>query len=183
MSAKPFKLQTIRPEYLEGEPHAIINSSGDCIATVMVNPKRKMWGVIQHRSATTGEFFRMKPVEINSKGWAVWKWSSIPTGESKDPFRFGSQFIVRDEAARDFVMAKCAAAYQKWIDGLRASMEAECRAFIARQEHDPEPFRLFTVAECRQHLQRNHPDRGGNADTFDLWKTRLDHAKQNARTV
>ena len=180
--SKPFKLQTIRPEYLEGEPHAIINSSGDVYATVMVNPEKKMWGVIRHHNATTGEFFRMTAKELNPDGWAVWRWGNIPKGEAKDPFRHATHFIVRDEVARDAVVSQCAAAFQNWIDGMRARL-AEFNAKCAGYENTPSPFRTYTVAECRQQLQRHHPDRGGDAEIFALWKDCLDSAKRNERTA
>ena len=183
MSSKPFKLQTIRPEYLEGEPHAIINRFGEVFATVMVNPEKKMWGVIRHWNATTGEFFRMTAKEINADGWAVWRWKRIPQGEAKDPLVWASDFIVRDESVRDSLIAQCDASYRKWDAELRARRDAEFKANWARYQNRPSPFRTYTVAECRQQLQRHHPDRGGDAEIFVLWKDRLDAAKRNERTA
>lgn len=182
MSSKPFKLQTIRPEYLEGEPHAIINRFGEVFGTVMVNPEKKMWGVIRHHNATTGEFFRMTAKELNADGWAVWKWA-IPKGETKDPLLWGQFFIVRDESVRDALIAQCDAAYTKWDDDRRARQNAEFKANWTRYQNSPSPFHTYTVAECRQQLQRHHPDRGGDAEIFALWKDCLDSAKRNERTA
>lgn len=35
----------------------------------------------------------------------------------------------------------------------------------------------FTVEECRSQMQKHHPDKGGNAEQFHLWKQRFEQAK------
>jgi hypothetical protein len=36
---------------------------------------------------------------------------------------------------------------------------------------------VFTVEECRRQMQKHHPDKGGNAEQFHLWKQRFEEAK------
>jgi hypothetical protein len=38
----------------------------------------------------------------------------------------------------------------------------------------------YSITECRRQIQKHHPDKGGKADEFHIWKQRLEAAKQVA---